>query len=761
MGQHGPVLAAVAALALGGAGSAQAATITVNTGSDTYGQHDTHCSLRDAVQAVNTQAAFGTCPAGTGNDTIVLPARAYDLTIAPAGPDDNSTGDLNIAKSVTIAGAGAATTSINAGKIDRIFNISGGTSVTISNLTLTEGQAPAGADGTSGSSPTQGQPGGDGGAILNAGTLKLESMTVEDCAAGAGGNGGNNSDEFEEGGNGGDGGDGGGVYSSGPLTLDKVTVSNAKAGNGGSAGSGGIAQFASGGEGGTGGAVAASGVVSVSGGSFSEDAAGAGQDGSGGGAGGAINAGSTLSVTSASFSSDSAGASGAAEFAPPGGSGGAIDVSGVATVSSSSFSSNVTGATAAGLSGASSGSGGAIMAGGRLTLAQDTFSQNSTAAGADVPDEFSGGSGQGGAVAASGVLTVDLSTFASNTTGSGGGEDTTGTGAPSGSGGAILAASSASVSTSSFSGNSTGMGGSASGNGSTGGSSGNGGAIAAAAALTLSRSTLSANAVGAAGSGTASSGAPGNGAAVYVDNGPSSLLVNDTLTGNGTDGVLTGTTFLTGSTTATLEAVTDAANQAFGVAQQGSATVALAGTLLSDNTPDNCDGTITDNGHNLSFPLADTSCPATFSSADPKLAGALANNGGPTKTLALTPGSSAIDAGPAKPGSGCPTTDQRGIPRPQGKACDIGAFEFAVPTITITTPMGGATYKQGQVVKAAYSCTEGGFRSFVATCEGTVARGKPIATASKGKHTFKVTATDLAGNRVTKTVTYTVVARKK
>jgi hypothetical protein len=64
---------------------------------------------------------------------------------------------------------------------------------------------------------------------------------------------------------------------------------------------------------------------------------------------------------------------------------------------------------------------------------------------------------------------------------------------------------------------------------------------------------------------------------------------------------------------------------------------------------------------------------------DPLLA-ALANNGGSTQTHALLPGSPAIDAGnPLPPGSGgfaCAADDQRGIARPQGSACDMGAFEL-------------------------------------------------------------------------------------
>jgi cysteine-rich repeat protein len=57
----------------------------------------------------------------------------------------------------------------------------------------------------------------------------------------------------------------------------------------------------------------------------------------------------------------------------------------------------------------------------------------------------------------------------------------------------------------------------------------------------------------------------------------------------------------------------------------------------------------------------------------------LADNGGPTGTHALRPGSPARDAGnPAVPGSGgtaCEATDQRGVTRPSGPRCDIGAFE--------------------------------------------------------------------------------------
>jgi CSLREA domain-containing protein len=56
---------------------------------------------------------------------------------------------------------------------------------------------------------------------------------------------------------------------------------------------------------------------------------------------------------------------------------------------------------------------------------------------------------------------------------------------------------------------------------------------------------------------------------------------------------------------------------------------------------------------------------------DPLL-GPLANNGGHTRTHALLPGSPAIDAASTLD---CPPSDQRGVLRPQGAACDIGSYE--------------------------------------------------------------------------------------
>ena len=61
------------------------------------------------------------------------------------------------------------------------------------------------------------------------------------------------------------------------------------------------------------------------------------------------------------------------------------------------------------------------------------------------------------------------------------------------------------------------------------------------------------------------------------------------------------------------------------------------------------------------------------------LLGSLGNYGGNTETISLQPGSSAISqANPAY----CPATDQRGLARPQGTGCDIGAYEYQAPVIS-------------------------------------------------------------------------------
>jgi len=105
-----------------------------------------------------------------------------------------------------------------------------------------------------------------------------------------------------------------------------------------------------------------------------------------------------------------------------------------------------------------------------------------------------------------------------------------------------------------------------------------------------------------------------------------------------------------------------------------SGSASIQKSILADSASgSNCFGPVLDAGYNLS---SDSSCPFTntgsLNSIVPRL-GPLADNGGPTLTCALLPGSAAID--PADAGDTTPV-DQRGVPRPQGYGRDIGAFEF-------------------------------------------------------------------------------------
>jgi hypothetical protein len=102
--------------------------------------------------------------------------------------------------------------------------------------------------------------------------------------------------------------------------------------------------------------------------------------------------------------------------------------------------------------------------------------------------------------------------------------------------------------------------------------------------------------------------------------------------------------------------------------------------LLCEAAKTNVFGPLIDGGHNIcSDGSASFTAPSSVNNTDPLL-GPLGDNGGPTPTMALLPMSPVIDAGDD---SVCPPTDQRGVPRPQGLACDIGAFELA-PVLTVS-----------------------------------------------------------------------------
>jgi hypothetical protein len=201
---------------------------------------------------------------------------------------------------------------------------------------------------------------------------------------------------------------------------------------------------------------------------------------------------------------------------------------------------------------------------------------------------------------------------------------------------------------------------------------GRGGGIMNWGQLTINQSTLSSN---------TSNSAGGSGGGIY--NYGSVLIVNSTLSGNGAGGKSGGGIFNNPAGNLILSNSTLANNSAgSGGGIFGTATASLQNSIVANNSGGDCGGNLISNGHNLS---SDDTCnfngPGDMNNTDPLL-GPLQNNGGPTQTMALLPGSLAIDAGNP---SGCTDgqghllkTDQRGQPRPDKEdtgGCDIGAYE--------------------------------------------------------------------------------------
>ncbi len=106
-------------------------------------------------------------------------------------------------------------------------------------------------------------------------------------------------------------------------------------------------------------------------------------------------------------------------------------------------------------------------------------------------------------------------------------------------------------------------------------------------------------------------------------------------------------------------------------------TINISGSIVANNTGNNCAAYgVNDQGYNLS---SDSSCYLTgtgsLQNTDPNLdPNGLQNNGDPTQTIALQKSSPAIDQIPV---ANCPTTDQRGVARPDDgeTTCDMGAYE--------------------------------------------------------------------------------------
>ena len=108
-------------------GSACAATFTPGTTNDSIdvspgdgacADADGQCSLRAAIQEANALA---------GEDTIVLGAGTYALTLAGINEDASASGDLDVDDDLVLNGAGTDVTLLDGGALDRVLDLRGGT----------------------------------------------------------------------------------------------------------------------------------------------------------------------------------------------------------------------------------------------------------------------------------------------------------------------------------------------------------------------------------------------------------------------------------------------------------------------------------------------------------------------------------------------------------------------------------------------------------------------------------------------------------
>lgn len=124
-----------------------ATTIEVSTPNDQFGEDATKCALREAVQAANTDTAFGGCPAGSSIDIITFQgfSNHFKLSRAGRGEDANATGDLDVDASGTIVfvGNGSGKTVIDGDGVDRVFDLDcrSDMSVQFNSLTILGGDA--------------------------------------------------------------------------------------------------------------------------------------------------------------------------------------------------------------------------------------------------------------------------------------------------------------------------------------------------------------------------------------------------------------------------------------------------------------------------------------------------------------------------------------------------------------------------------------------------------------------------------------------
>jgi hypothetical protein len=350
--------------------------------------------------------------------------------------------------------------------------------------------------------------------------------------------------------------------------------------------------------------------------------------------------------------------------------GGLYSINGILTISSSTIAANAvyggghaggstfcggTCTVPAGQGGAGQG-GGLYAVGGRLTLNTSTITGNTLRGGNGGNSQLylgsggAGGASEGGGLYGNGTLVVTNSVIATNAVR--GGDGGTGSGYVFHQGG---------------------------GNGGMG----RGGGLYFGGILTFSNSTISANSLRGGDGGQSfgsevfgGDGGGGLGGGLWVATAATAQVSFSTVASNQATGGMHGRGDLNGSN-----------GPATGGGLYNQATLQTSDTILARNTvtgpgtntsPDLA-GNLGSLGHNLigSSQGGSGFNPSDLLNVDPRL-GPLQNNGGPTQTMALLPGSPAIDAGD---NTGAPMWDQRGagFPRIIHGVIDIGAFEYRPP----------------------------------------------------------------------------------
>ncbi len=741
------------------------------------------------VYTVNLTSDSGASTSATSGDLRYCVTQADNSLLNPQGsliqfdstvfssPTQIVTGStLELANDVTIEGLGASIVSVVAasGSNFSVFTVDTGVTATISGISI-EGGAGQAVQPIPDPFNQIANSAIGGGGILNEGTLFLDSSAVVDNDVPLGGN---SLPAL-----------GGGIYNSGALTVTNSTFAGNSADFGGAIFNAGVLSIATsliGPSNGVGGnsATAGGGVfndnglgVLISNSTLSGNTAtqaGGGIDNSGtgtmtvddvtmignstGGSGGAIENTAILTVQNGSTLSANSATIG----------GGAIDNVGTLTVTASTlgaFSS---------FAGNSAGSGGAIENAASLTVGPNcTLSGNQATSGdGGAIDNSATGSalvesttlsnntsqGNGGAIDTEGSLTVDACIVTGNiaTTGNGGGvnnnsfaaatvglRDSTlsGNSATTGNGGGVSNSnfSAITITNCSITGNSAASGGGleilSSGKVIVGSSTfstnsaSSGGAIQDSGTLSMTNSTLYGN----------TTGSGGGGGLAVSGSGASAALTNVTVTANSTN-----------------QGVGGGINVAAGDVLTLNNTLVAGNLQTSTPGPDDLAGAVATSssfnligvGTNLSGITNGKQGNQIGTSAAPigaKL-GPLSNNGGSTETVALLPGSPAIDAGSNLAASSAGlTVDQRGsgyTRRANGAGSttvDIGSFEVQNYVVTVATdPVTAGTTRQlslrQAIVLANTHATDSVHITFANNVTGTITLDNTQGTLEIGSN---------------------------